>query len=64
MPIGSETEFILCDLSDLENQGHDPKMGRHPNRSMGKLNTKFQTDRYEAVLDVSSDTQTDGWTGP
>ena len=29
-PYFTETEFDLCDLSDVENQGLKPKLNRHP----------------------------------
>ena len=37
-------EFDLCELSDLDNQGHIPKINGHPMEPMGKLYTKFQVD--------------------
>ena len=37
-------EFDLCDLCDLENQGHDPKIYRLPQGPREKLYTRFQVD--------------------
>ena len=40
----SKTEFDLCDLCDLENQGHDPKTNRVPWGPMGKVYSRFEVD--------------------
>ena len=40
-----ETKLDLCDLNDLENQGHHLKINRHPEGSIVKVHTKFQIDR-------------------
>ena len=61
-----EMEFYLYDCNDLENQGHIPKINRHPKSPMEKLYTKFQIDscktlRYYVEMGVFGwiDKQTD-----
>ena len=39
-----KTEFMLCDLCDLENHRDDPQMITLLKEPMGKLCTKFQFD--------------------
>ena len=58
---GSLTDFDLCDLCHLENQGHDAKTIRLPQGPMGKMYTRIEVDSCDTfrVEVVSSDRRTD-----
>ena len=60
------TEFDLCELCDLENQGHNPNMNRLPQGPMGKVyipGFKLKAEKHFELLcgNVSLDRETDGW---
>ena len=56
-----ETEFDLCDLSELENQGHDLKLKILPSGPMGKLYVRYHVEKSDQI-DGQIDTHT--WTAP
>ena len=57
-----ETKFDLCDLSNLENQDHSPKIIKHREGPIGKLHTKYKIDSCKSCLIYHMEMDVFRWT--